>query len=135
MAWYSASAYENYMMSNRMMGPYGSLYWLLILCNIAVPQLLWFKKFRINTIWLFIVSMFINVGMWLERFIIVVTSMHRDYMPSSWDMFYPTFWDWAIYIGTIGLFLFLFFSFVRGLPMISIHEIRTLMPVGHKSEE
>ena len=97
-----------------------------------MPQLLWLKSVRVNAVQLFIVSMFINVGMWLERFIIVVVSLHRDYMPSSWDMYHPTIWDWAIYIGTIGLFLFLFSLFLRGLPIIAIHEIRTLLPIGGK---
>ncbi len=126
-AWYSASVYEGFMMQNRMYGPYGPFYWALILCNIAVPQLLWFRHFRTSMFWLFFISQFINVGMWLERFIIVVTSLHRDFMPSSWDMFHPTIWDIAIYVGTIGLFIVLFFLFVRGLPMISIHEIRNLL--------
>ena len=131
-AWYSASVYEGFMMANRMYGPYGHYYWLLILCNIVVPQLLWSKRVRLSTLWLFVVSMFINVGMWLERFIIVVVSLHRDYMPSSWDMYYPTIWDWATYAGTIGFFLFAFFLFVRVWPLIAVHEIRTLLPVGRK---
>ncbi len=132
MAWYSASTYEQFMMNNRMTGPYAAYYWALILCNILVPQLLWIKNVRVNTIVLFIVCMFINVGMWLERFIIVVTSLHRDYMPSSWDMYHPTIWDWGVYIGTIGLFLLLFTLFIRGLPLIAMHEIRTLLPIGKK---
>ena len=132
MAWYSASIFEDFMMQNRMHGPYGTYYWTLILCNIIVPQLLWIKSCRTNTIWLFVVSMVINVGMWLERFIIVVTSLHRDFLPSSWDMYHPTIWDWATFIGTIGLFLFLFVLFIRGLPLIAIHEIRTLLPIGGK---
>ena len=115
-----------------MTGPYAAFYWALILCNILVPQLLWIKNVRVNTIVLFIVCMFINVGMWLERFIIVVTSLHRDYMPSSWDMYHPTIWDWGVYIGTIGLFLLLFTLFIRGLPLIAMHEIRTLLPIGKK---
>ena len=132
-AWYSASVFEGYMMQNRMHGPYGPFYWALIVCNIAVPQLLWFRHFRTSMFWLFFISQFINVGMWLERFIIVVTSLHRDFMPSSWDMFHPTIWDIAIYVGTIGLFIVLFFLFIRGLPMISIHEIRNLLVSGdHK---
>ena len=131
-AWYSASVYEGFMMSNRMYGPYGHYYWMLILCNIVVPQLLWSKRVRLSTVWLFVVSMFINVGMWLERFIIVVVSLHREYMPSSWDMYYPTIWDWATYAGTIGFFLFAFFLFVRVWPLIAVHEIRTLLPVGRK---
>jgi molybdopterin-containing oxidoreductase family membrane subunit len=126
-AWYSASTYEGFMMQNRMHGPYSSYYWALIFCNLIVPQLLWLRYFRTNMFWLFFVCQFINVGMWLERFIIVVTSLHRDFMPSSWDMFHPTIWDIALYVGTIGLFIVLFFLFIRGLPMISLHEIRTLL--------
>ena len=132
MAWYSASLYESFMMQNRMFGPYGAVYWALILCNILVPQMLWSRRVRLSTLWLFVVSMFINVGMWLERFIIVVGSLHRDYMPSSWDMYYPTIWDWALYLGTIGFFVLAFFLFVRGLPLIAIHEIRSLLPMGRK---
>ena len=135
MAWYSASPYEIFMMDNRMGGPYATHYWLLILCNILVPQLLWIKKFRTHTLVLFIVAMFINVGMWLERFIIVVTSLHRDFLPSSWGMYHGTFWDWITYIGTMGMFIALFFMFIRGLPMISLHEMRTLLPVGQKDRE
>ena len=132
MAWYSASQYESFLMQNRMFGPYGIVYWALILCNILVPQILWSRRVRLSTFWLFVVSMFINVGMWLERFIIVVGSLHRDYMPSSWDMYYPTIWDWALYLGTIGFFVLAFFLFVRGLPLIAIHEIRSLLPLGRK---
>src|SRR5207253_1085148 len=109
MAWYSGNEFERYVVFNRMFGPYAWLYWLLLTCNIAVPQLLWSKRMRSNTLVLFLVAMVINVGMWLERFIIVVTSLHRDFLPSSWDMYYPTVWDWATYIGTIGLFLCLMF--------------------------
>ncbi|MBT4501371.1 MAG: polysulfide reductase NrfD [Gemmatimonadetes bacterium] len=134
MAWYSANPYEMFMMDNRMGGPYASYYWALILCNIIVPQLLWVKKLRTNPLVLFVVAMFINVGMWLDRFIIVVTSLHRDFMPSSWDMYHGTFWDWITYIGTIGMFIALFFMFIRGLPMISIHEVRTLLPIGRKKD-
>ena len=126
-AWYSASTYEGFMMQNRMHGPYNNFYWALIFCNLIVPQLLWVRYFRTNMFWLFFVCQFINVGMWLERFIIVVTSLHRDFMPSSWDMFHPTIWDIALYVGTIGLFIVLFFLFIRGLPMISLHELRTLL--------
>ncbi len=132
MAWYSASLYEGFMMQNRMFGPYGVVYWALILCNILVPQMLWSRRVRLSTFWLFVVSMFINVGMWLERFIIVVGSLHRDYLPSSWDMYYPTIWDWALYLGTLGFFVLAFFLFVRGLPLIAIHEIRSLLPMGRK---
>ncbi len=134
MAWYSASTWEQFMMRNRMSGPYGGYYWMLILCNVIVPQLLWSKRCRLSTTWLLIVSMFINVGMWLERFVIVVTSLHRDYMPSSWAMYTPTKWDWGLYLGTFGVFFTLFFLFIRVLPMIAIAEIRALVPESEKGK-
>jgi Ni/Fe-hydrogenase subunit HybB-like protein len=126
--WYSANQFESYMIRNRMFGPYAITYWFLILCNIITPQFLWFKKIRSNVLVLFIISLIVNIGMWLERFVIVVTSLHRDYVPSSWGMYHPTVWDWATYLGTIGLFCFLLFLFIRLLPMISIFEMRTLLP-------
>lgn len=127
-AFYSANQYEGFMMFNRQSGPYAFFYWSLIFCNVLTPQLLWSRKIRSNTLILFVISLIVNVGMWLERFIIVITSLHRDFLPSSWDMYYPTFWDWATYLGTIGLFLALTFLFIRLLPMISIFEVRTLLP-------
>ncbi len=128
MAWYSGNQYEWYMMTNRWTGPYAPAYWALLFCNFIVPQLLWIEKVQSNTIWLFAISIVVSIGMWLERFVIVVTSLHRDFMPSSWGMYYPTMWDWATYIGTIGLFFALIFLFVRVLPAISIFEMRTLVP-------
>ena len=110
---------------NRAIGPYGPLYWLLIACNIVIPQVLWFARRaakRVRAVR--VVALVINVGMWLERFIIVVVSLHRDYLPSSWGMYMPTFWDWSTFIGTIGLFAALMFLFIRLLPMISIFEMR-----------
>ncbi|MGA1194246.1 MAG: NrfD/PsrC family molybdoenzyme membrane anchor subunit, partial [Kiritimatiellia bacterium] len=106
-AWYSASEYEGYMKFNRMYGPYWWSYWSLILCNGVVPQLLWIKKVRTSPAMLFVISIIANIGMWLERFVIVITSLHRDFLPSSWGMFTPTWVDWAMYLGTIGMFLFL----------------------------
>jgi molybdopterin-containing oxidoreductase family membrane subunit len=135
MAWYSANEYERYMMVNRMLGPYASAYWALILTNIAIPQLLWFRKVRSNVPLLFLLALVVNVGMWLERFVIVVTSLHRDFLPSSWGMYYPTFWDWATFIGTLGLFVTLIFLFIRFLPMISIFEMRTMLPEAEVKEE
>ncbi len=126
-AWYSGSTYEEYMIFNRMTGPYAIAYWALILCNILIPQMLWLRRFRTHTVIIWIISIIINIGMWLERYIIVVTSLHRDYLPSSWDMFHPTFWDWSMYIGTIGLFLTLLFLFLRFLPVISVFEMRELV--------
>ncbi|HJS07724.1 MAG TPA: NrfD/PsrC family molybdoenzyme membrane anchor subunit, partial [Pirellulales bacterium] len=126
-AWYSANPYEEYMMKNRMTGPYGPSYWALIVCNALVPQLLWSKRIRSSPVPLFIVAIVANIGMWLERFVIVVTSLHRDYLPSSWDMYYPTMWDWMLYVGTLGFFVALLFLFIRFLPMISIFEMRELV--------
>ncbi|MGH7455563.1 MAG: NrfD/PsrC family molybdoenzyme membrane anchor subunit, partial [bacterium] len=134
MAWYSANEYEWYMMTNRWTGPYAPYYWALIFCNLLVPQLLWFERFQSSVPWLLAISIVVSIGMWLERFVIVVTSLHRDFLPSSWGMYYPTVWDWATYLGTIGLFFTLIFIFVRVLPAISIFEMRTLVPAtGEKN--
>src|ERR687895_1009338 len=127
-AWFSANPYEQYMMSNRMTGPYAVFYWSLIAINAAMIQLFWLRKVRDNVALLFVLSLFVNVGMWLERFIIIVTSLHRDFLPSSWDMYEPTRWDFAMFAGTIGLFLALFFLFIRFLPAIAIFEMRTIVP-------
>jgi Ni/Fe-hydrogenase subunit HybB-like protein len=127
--WYSGNEYERFMLKNRQYyGPYAWSYWLLLLCNFLVPQLMWSKKMRHNLKVVFTVVMFINLGMWLERFVIIVTSLHRDYLPSSWEMYYPTRWDFITLFGTIGLFLTLMFVFVRLLPLISIFEVRMLVP-------
>jgi molybdopterin-containing oxidoreductase family membrane subunit len=134
MAWYSANAYEGFMMWNRMTGPYWWAYALLILCNVVTPQSLWFKRVRTSVPALFVISLIVNVGMWLERFVIIVTSLHRDFLPSAWGRFSPTFWDWATYTGTIGFFLMLLFLFLRFLPMISIFEMRTLLPAAKPGE-
>jgi molybdopterin-containing oxidoreductase family membrane subunit len=133
--WYSGSLYEKFMLKNRIVGPY-QLQWLgLMLCNAVVPQLLWFRRFRTSPFWLFVISMFVSVGMWLERFIIIVTSLHRDFLPSSWGLYKGTIWDWGTFIGTIGLFLSLIFLFIRFLPMISIFEMRTIVPGGSEGSE
>ena len=127
MAWYSGDPNETYVALNRFAGPYAACYWVMLACNCVFPQLLWFRKCR-RTIWLvFVLSLLINVGMWLERFIIIVTSLHRDFLTGSWGMYHPTFWDWATYVGTIGLFLSLIFLFVRVLPAISVYEVRELV--------
>ena len=126
-AWYSANPNEAYMMSNRATGPYAPMYWLLLICNGVVPQLLWSPRLRASVPLLFVISLVVSLGMWLERYIIVVTSLHRDFLPSSWGMYSGTIWDWATFIGTIGLFLSLLFLFIRVLPMISIFEMRELV--------
>ncbi len=127
---YSANEYERFMIVNRMTGPYWAFYWTLILCNIATPQLLWIRKVRTTPVFLFMIAMVVNVGMWLERFVIVITSLHRDFLPSSWGMYWPTRWDWMTFFGTLGLFVMLFFLFVRLLPMISIFEMRAIVPAA-----
>ncbi|MBZ5581992.1 MAG: polysulfide reductase NrfD [Acidobacteriia bacterium] len=136
-AWYSGDVFEQAAFWHRMFGPYAITYWALITCNIILPQALWFKKIRSNPVTLFLISIIVLVGMWLERYVIIVTSLAQDFLTSSWDMFHATRWDWATYIGTIGLFMFLFFLFIRLLPMISIFEVRTLLPqakvAGEKS--
>src|SRR6195256_161221 len=134
-AYYSGNEYERFMILNRMGGPYAIFYWCLVACNIVTPQFLWSRKVRSKVGALFAIAMVVNVGMWLERFVIVVTSLHRDFLPSSWGMYYPTKWDWATYIGTFGLFLSLLFLFIRFLPMISIFEMRTMLPQAEVAEE
>jgi Ni/Fe-hydrogenase subunit HybB-like protein len=126
-AFYSGDQFDRFAFINRFGGPYAVLYWSLILCNIAIPQALWSPKVRRSVPALFVIAIIVNIGMWLERFVIVVISLHRDFLPSSWGMYYPTRWDWATYVGTIGLFLTLLFLFIRFLPVISIYEMRTLV--------
>lgn len=128
MAFYSGNPYDRFMIINRMYGPYAWVYRLLILCNIGLPQLLWIRKYRRSVPALFGMSLVVLVGMWIERFIIVVTSLHRDYLPSSWGYYRPTRWDWYTYAGTIGMFAAAMYLFIRFLPMISIFEMRTLLP-------
>jgi Ni/Fe-hydrogenase subunit HybB-like protein len=126
--WYAGSPYESYVLHNRLTGPYWYLYYSLLLCNILIPQLMWVARFRRSIFVLFFVSMSVNIGMWLERFVIIVQSLHRDFLPSSWGMYSPTIFDFSMFLGTIGLFVFLFFQFVRVLPMIAIFEMRLLVP-------
>jgi len=135
MAWYSGNQYESYMIKNRMTGPYGVFYWLLIACNVITPQFLWIKRVRHSVATLFVISIIVNIGMWLERFVIIVTSLHRDFLPSSWEIYKPTVWDFSMFFGTIGLFVMLLFLFVRFLPVISIFEMRTLLPEAEVKEE
>ena len=133
--WYSADRYEGFVLINRLTGPYRLSYWALLFCNIAVPQVLWFKRVRTSVPVLFVIALIVNVGMWLERFVIIVVSLQRDFLTSSWGMFAPTFWDWSTLIGTIGLFVALLFLFVRFLPMISIFEMRTMLPAAKVDED
>ena len=132
---YSGNLFETYMLKNRATGPYAKMYAALWICNGLAPQLMWFKRFRTSPFWLFVVAMFVNVGMWLERFVIIPASLHRDFLPSSWGMYHGTIWDWSFFIGSIGLFFALLFLFVRFLPMISIFEMRTLLPEAQAHTE
>jgi Ni/Fe-hydrogenase subunit HybB-like protein len=128
MAWYSASHWEFFMMWNRMFGPMGWSYAVLIMCNIAIPQLMWLRSVRVSPGRMFLLSFVVNTGMWFERFVIVVTSLYRDFLPSSWGTYKATRWDYATFIGTMGLFTTLFLLFVRFLPMIPMSEIRMMLP-------
>jgi len=132
LALYSGNKFDVYLVQQRLHGPYSGYYFALILCNIITPQLLWFQKVRTNVAALFVMSLVINLGMWLERFVIVVISLTRDFVPGAWGRYQATFWDYSTFIGTMGLFVSLLFLFVRGLPAISIAEMREL--VAHKSE-
>jgi Ni/Fe-hydrogenase subunit HybB-like protein len=135
MGWYSGNTYERFLLVNWLSGPYRHIYWSLLGCNIFLPQLLWIRKFRTSPTLLFLVSTVILTGMWLERFVIVVVSLHRDFLNSSWGMYYPTRWDWMAFIGTLGFFLAAMFLFLRILPMISIFEMRTLLPQAEVTGE
>jgi Ni/Fe-hydrogenase subunit HybB-like protein len=135
MAFYSANPSEKFMMMNRMTGPYRAAYWSLIACNLVIPQALWSKRVRRSIPALFVISLVVNIGMWLERFVIIVVSLSRDFVPARWAMYYPTRWDWATYLGTIGLFFTLFYLFIRFLPMISIVEMRGLVHETNEEEK
>lgn len=130
---YSGNKFDVFLVHQRLHGPYNYYYFALILCNILTPQLLWFQKVRTNVAALFVMSLVINLGMWLERFVIVVISLARDFMPSAWGRYSATIWDYATFVGTMGLFTMLLFLFVRVLPAISIAEMREL--VHQTSEE
>jgi molybdopterin-containing oxidoreductase family membrane subunit len=127
-AWYGGNMYEQYAFINRATGPYWWAYWSMIFCNVVAPQLFWFRFFRRHVLWVFVVCMFVNAGMWFERFVIIVTSLHRDFLPSSWNMFYPTWVDIWTFVGTFGIFLSLFLLFIRWLPMICIFEVKAVLP-------
>ncbi len=123
-AWYSGVVYEQFAFTNRAFGPYWWAYWTMMTCNVISPQLFWFRKLRRN-LWLtFILSIVINVGMWFERFVLIVTSLHRDFLPSSWVMYYPTFIEVGVFVGTLGLFFTCFLLFARVMPVIAIAEVK-----------
>jgi Ni/Fe-hydrogenase subunit HybB-like protein len=128
MAWYGHNPYEKFVqLENRPFGPYAHTYWMMLTCNVFVPQLLWSRWIRTSPPLLWLIAGLVNIGMWLERYVIVVTSLHRDFLPSSWSMYHGTFWDYSTFYGTLGLFLSLIFLFIRFLPVISITEMRELV--------
>ena len=126
-AWRSGVIFDRYVAVNRVIGPYAGYFWALMACNVVAPQFLWSARLRRNTAVLFTVALLVNVGMWIERFIIVITSLHRDFLPSSWGMYHATFWDYSTLFGTIGLFAALLFLFIRFLPAISMTEMRAMV--------
>ena len=127
-AWYSGNEYERFAFINRAFGPYKWAYWTMITCNVVSPQFFWFKRFRRSIPVMFALSIVVNIGMWFERFVIIVTSLHRDFLPSSWGYFMPSIWDIAMFVGSFGLFFTLFLLFIRFLPMIAISEVKGVMP-------
>ncbi len=130
-AYYSGNQYERYVFLNRATGPYAWAYWSMIACNVIFPQVFWFKRMRTSIPVMFVVSILINVGMWFERFVIIVTTLHRDYIPASWGMYSPTIWDMGLYLGTFGFFFTCFLLFLRWLPMIALAEVKATLPNAH----
>ncbi len=131
-AWYSGNAYEWFAFRNRMAGPYAWAYWIMFGCNVIVPQFLWIKKVRTSPLALFPLSLLVNVGMWFERFVIIVTSLHRDFIPSNWSMYWPTWVEYGITVGWFGLFLTLFLLFTRLLPMVAMAEVKSVLSYGRE---
>jgi Ni/Fe-hydrogenase subunit HybB-like protein len=129
-AWYSGNSYERFAFVNRAFGPYWWAYWTMITCNVLIPQFFWIRRFRRNVPMMFIVSVFVNIGMWFERFVIIVTSLHRDFLPSSWDYYLLSRTDWFITAGSFGLFFTLFLLFCRFLPVVAMAEVKSVMKFG-----
>jgi molybdopterin-containing oxidoreductase family membrane subunit len=136
-AWYSGNPYEGFAFLNRAFGPYWWAYWTMVSCNVILPQILWWKKARTNLGYLFVMSLIVNVGMWFERFVIIVTSLHRDYLPSSWAMYTPTIWEFLALLGSFGLFFTMFCLFARFLPIVATAEVKGVLPEAdpHHGEE
>ncbi|MFN9327555.1 MAG: NrfD/PsrC family molybdoenzyme membrane anchor subunit, partial [Flavobacteriales bacterium] len=132
-SWYSGVEYESYAFINRATGPYWWAYWSMMTCNVISPQLFWFKKLRTNLAFTFFMSIIVNIGMWFERFVIIVTSLHRDYLPSSWSMFHPTWVDVGVFLGTIGIFFTLYLLFARYFPVLALNEVKSILKVSGES--
>lgn len=126
-AWYSGNPFEQFAFINRAFGPYWWAYWIMVSCNVFIPQIFWWKKARTSIGIMFVVSLFVNIGMWFERFVIVTTSLHRDFLPSSWGFYIPTWYDWGITLGSFGFFFIFFLLFCRLLPTIAMAEVKSVM--------
>lgn len=126
-AWYGGNPNEQFVFINRALGPYWWAYWTMVTCNVILPQVFWFRQCRTNIPLMFVITIIVNIGMWFERYVIVITSLHRDYLPSSWDYFVPTYVDWLLLLGSFGLFTTLTFLFVRVLPAIAIAELKAVV--------
>lgn len=131
-AWYSGSPYEQFALMNRAVGPHAWSYWIMVTCNVIIPQVFWFKSMRRNLPVMFVVSIFVNIGMWFERYVITVTSLHRDFLPSNWDYFSMTFYDMGVLFGSFGMFFTIFLIYIRTLPAISIAEVKPVLSVGRE---
>jgi Ni/Fe-hydrogenase subunit HybB-like protein len=127
-AWYSGNHHEMSVALDRVLGPFAGLYWAMVILNVGVPQLLWFGRVRSSPVLLWLIGVVVLIGMWLDRYVIIISSLQRDFLPSSWGPYSPTIWDWGLYIGTFGLFFTLLFLFLRFLPLISIFEVRAQLP-------
>jgi molybdopterin-containing oxidoreductase family membrane subunit len=134
-AWYSGVEYEQYAFLNRATGPYWWAYWSMMTCNVFSPQFMWSKKLRTNLVFTFVISIVVNIGMWFERFVIIVTSLHRDYLPSSWSMFSPSFVEVGIFVGTIGFFFTLFLLYARTFPVIAQAELKTILKTSGEAQK
>jgi molybdopterin-containing oxidoreductase family membrane subunit len=134
-AWYSGVEYEQFIFMNRAFGPYGWSYWIMVTCNVIIPQVFWMKAARRSIPIMFVVSIFVNIGMWFERFVITITSLHRDFLPSNWGMWIPTVYDMGALFGSFGLFFTLFLLYIRTLPAISMAEVKPVLGVGREGDQ
>jgi molybdopterin-containing oxidoreductase family membrane subunit len=132
-SWYSGVEYEQYAFINRATGPYWWAYWSMMTCNVISPQLMWIRRLRRSLLFTFVISIVVNIGMWFERYVIIVTSIHRDYLPSSWSMHFPSHIDLGIYVGTIGLFFVFFLLFARFFPVLALNEVKTILKSSGES--
>jgi len=129
-AWYGGNPNEAFVFVNRAFGPYAWAYWIMVSCNVLAPQLFWFKRLRTNVVVMWIIYIFVNIGMWFERFVITVTSLHRDFLPGSWGYYKPSIVDILTFAGSFGLFFTLVLLFIRYLPMVAMAEVKTVMPIA-----